>query len=160
MYPLQWYERIIFITILFILIICSFIDVIKKEIPILFIIILWILSVGQGIQTICFYNREINELMLHIGGFLIGVGFMLLSYLTRGAIGYGDSIILGARGTMIGAYQVIVLILFSFIFLIGSLFICYGYLFIRGKHRKYRKVTIPYIPFLTMAYSMFLIIFY
>lgn len=78
-------------------------------------------------------------------GALMGLVFMLISYVTKGAIGMGDGYIICAIGCLIGGYRA-VMIVTAAMFLAAVVGIILMVFFRWG-----RKRTIPFVPFLLIA---------
>lgn len=81
-----------------------------------------------------------------LGGVAVGISFFFISKYSRESVGYGDSWIILLLGIFLGGKMVMELV-FVASFLVALYSIGYG--FIRGWNRKN---TIPFIPFLTLAY--------
>ena len=87
-----------------------------------------------------------TDVKTFLEGMIVGVFFFLFSKCTNEAIGYGDSWIILSLGICLGIQKVLVLILgASVLTIIVSLFLYIG-------KRWNRKYTIPFVPFLTLAY--------
>ena len=81
-----------------------------------------------------------------LGGVAVGISFFFISKYSRESVGYGDSWLILSLGVLIGGKKVMeVIFLASFMAALFSL----GYGLVRGWNRKN---TIPFIPFLAMAY--------
>lgn len=87
-----------------------------------------------------------------VGGFIIGFIFMGISWITKEALGYGDSFLIMIIGIYIGIWNLISVLLISFLFAaaysMGSLV----------RHRFCRKKVLPFIPFLTVGYVVFILL--
>lgn len=126
--------------ILVFLILCSVSDIRTKKIPTFLLILMSVVTVmlcvtlsGQN-----FWNR--------FWGVGVGVVFWVISRCTGEAVGYGDSWILLLLGGYLGVRIILELVMSAF-FLAG-IFSLMGIVF--GKWGK--KVSIPFVPFLTAAY--------
>lgn len=84
--------------------------------------------------------------LLFFGGFLIGVSFLLVSYLTRQAIGFGDSWMITILGSLLGTWEVLSLLFISFLALSCSA------LFLVFRNKMNRRIEIPFFPFLLVGY--------
>ena len=81
-----------------------------------------------------------------LGGVAIGLVFLLVSKLTKEAIGYGDSWVILILGTYLGWKKLIYLLFIaSFLAALCSLFYMW-------KHNWKRDATLPFVPFLAVAY--------
>lgn len=86
------------------------------------------------------------EWRLSVAGGLVGAGFLIMSRLTREAIGYGDSLAILILGIYLGIWSLLVVLVTSFFILAVIALIC---LVIRDKKRN---LAFPFYPFLTMGY--------
>lgn len=81
-----------------------------------------------------------------LGGLLIGLLFLGISKLTKEAVGYGDSWLILSLGIYVGATRLLeILCVASFLASIFSILYCMW-------HGWSKKHTLPYIPFITIAY--------
>lgn len=90
-------------------------------------------------------TRDVEWRLLVAGGF-VGAGFLIMSRLTREAIGYGDSLAILILGIYLGIWSLLVVLVTSFFILAVIALIC---LVIRDKKRN---LAFPFYPFLTMGY--------
>lgn len=82
------------------------------------------------------------------GGILTGFLFMGISRLTEEKIGYGDSLLIIVLGTFLGMWKLLILLLGAF----GLAAAVSILLMIKRKFT--RKSMIPFVPFLTVAYTV------
>lgn len=129
------------IFVLILLAICSFKDLKKREIPISLLIIM---SIGVLVLSIC-CNTE--PLWSRGSGLLLGIIFFIISKCTKEAVGYGDSWLILILGTHLGLFKVIQLLFFA------SLAVGVCSLFFLWRHQWKRSATIPFVPFLLIAYT-------
>ena len=81
-----------------------------------------------------------------LGGVAVGISFFFISKYSRESVGYGDSWLILLLGVLIGGKKVMeVIFIASFMAALFSV----GYGLVRGWNRKN---TIPFIPFLALAY--------
>lgn len=105
---------------------------------------------GMGVVFLCIYIvvqwGEIDA--FYITAFLPGIFLLLLSFITKENIGYGDGISVLILGGMIGFRNCIWVLCISMLLLsvVGAVL-----LIVRRANRKSR---IPYLPFLLMAESL------
>lgn len=85
-------------------------------------------------------------MLLWIGGAGIGILFFFISKYTREAIGYGDSWIILLLGIYLGLWDLLWLLSIAFT-VTGVLAV-----FLLAFRKCSRKITIPFVPFLTLAY--------
>lgn len=128
------------IVILVILVLCTYFDIRKKEIPVYPIVF----TIFMGVFLVISNHK--NEWQLYLGGALIGGFFMILAKITRESIGIGDGILLIATGINLGIYANILLIMTGFMlaFVWAIILLCF-------KNAK-RKTMIPFVPFLLISY--------
>ena len=81
-----------------------------------------------------------------LGGAAVGISFFFISKYSRESVGYGDSWLILLLGIFLGG-KIVVEVLFVASFLAALFSIGYG--LVRGWNRKN---TIPFIPFLAVAY--------
>jgi len=121
------------------LIVLSILDLKDRRLPVVLLIGISIALAGFRI----FYFQY--QPFLWMAGGVLGVGFLLISKVTKEAIGYGDSWIIVLLGIFLGIWEVILLLLITFFItgLVGMVLIL----------RKADKGTgIPMVPIVTIAY--------
>lgn len=129
---------------LLLLILCTIEDIRKKEIVVRHLsVILPFLIVDILINTILHTRITGWE---RVGGCILGGVFVVLSKLTRGKIGLGDSYIILILGILLGGFRGLEIITYSFFAsaicsIILMVFVRYG-----------RNKTIPFIPFLLFGF--------
>lgn len=101
-----------------------------------------------GILPVSIYAGFISEETSAsiICGMLLGGSFLFVSYFTREALGYADSILLALLGTFLGVEKLLFIMLLSF----GSVAV-FSLVGIVCKHWD-RDKTIPFVPFLLLGY--------
>ena len=87
-----------------------------------------------------------------IGGLVLGIFLVIISFITRGALGSGDGIFLGIVGINLGFTNTGVICVYGLL-----LSACFS-LFMLIFKKVSRKTSIPFIPFLTVAYGIFILI--
>ena len=126
--------------------ICSIEDIRKKEIQ--SVRVLWF-----GIGGILLHLWQRNQsLYSMLGGIAVGAAVIILSLVSGGIIGIGDGLVLCVAGIYIGGINTMRLLLTGLF--LSSLYA----LVLLFMHRKRRKDTIPFIPFLLAAYLILLIL--
>ena len=127
--------------VIFILLgVCGVVDARKKQMPVLLLVGM---SVIVGGSLILFRTKPVQ---LQIWGGLLGVLFFVISKCTNQAVGYGDSWIIMLLGIRYGIF-VTLKILF-----LASVAAGMGSLFFLWRRRWKRNTTIPFVPFLAVAY--------
>lgn len=104
---------------------------------------LWIfLAAGLLVNMVYAYQSPASLL----GGMLTGGGILILSHLSKGAVGRGDGYLLCVTGVYLGTAETLALLL-------GALFLCAVWsLLLLALKRAGRKTEIPFVPFLLAAY--------
>lgn len=92
------------------------------------------------------YMKDYDNPWRYIG-FLAGIIFCVLSYLSRQAIGLGDAVIFAILGFALGIYDMLLVLFFAFCLtaVIGIVLLIFK--------RIGRKTQIPFLPFLFVAYA-------
>ena len=120
--------------------ICAYSDWKSKEISTVTMILF---SVSTLILTIAFGEGKVGVI---VGGGIIGLLFFIISMLTKEAIGYGDSWVILLLGLYLGSIKLLwLLFIASFVAGLISLF------YLWKRHWK-KKSTLPFVPFLFVAY--------
>ncbi len=126
--------------VFFMLVMAGFMDWKKKELP------LWLLigmSVCIAIFAACCKDTSI---WYRLAGSALGILFFLISKATKEAVGYGDSwliLLLGVHLGISGALQVL--------FAASLLAACFALFYLWIRKWK-RNATLPFVPFLAIAY--------
>ena len=126
--------------VLILLAVASVIDWRKREIP---ITLLFIMSAGITIFAI--YCKDIT-IWYRLAGGALGMMLFVVSTVTKEAIGYGDSWLILLLGVQLGILRVLQLLFAAS--LLAVIFAVF-YLWVRKWNRK---ATLPFVPFLTIAY--------
>ena len=120
--------------------VASVIDWRKREIP---MSLLFIMSAGVMIFAI--YCKDIT-IWYRLAGGALGIMLFVVSTVTKEAIGYGDSWLILLLGVQLGILRVLQLLFAAS--LLAVIFAVF-YLWVRKWNRK---ATLPFVPFLTIAY--------
>lgn len=129
----KWIE-ILFLTVI------SVWDIRKKEIPFIALLMM------SGVMILARIFLIDESIVSTLGGILVGILFFAMSKCTGESIGYGDSWIILLLGIYLGGKKIVELVLIaSFVACVFSLICC-------AKNGWKRKQTIPFVPFLTIAY--------
>ena len=126
--------------VLILLAVASVIDWRKREIP---MSLLFIMSAGVTIFAI--YCKDIT-IWYRLAGGALGMMLFVVSTVTKEAIGYGDSWLILLLGVQLGIFRVLQLLFTAS--LLAVIFAVF-YLWVRKWNRK---ATLPFVPFLTIAY--------
>jgi len=125
--------------ILIFLIIQGYIDIKKKEISIRLCFAAAVVFFTLRIGLILFYTRNKEEISF-LTGLLPGVGMLLLSFITRGKIGFGDGLVIIVMGILMPVKRIIYIILTA-LFLVSVI----GWaMIILGKIKRNKEI--PFVP--------------
>lgn len=118
---------------------CAVLDVWKRKLPVIALCILMAAAVAVNLvmQRISFW-----EILL---GVLYGGSFLLISLLSKGAIGFGDGVMIAAAGAWTGILFVLYASIFGFLF--AGIF---GLVYIHVRKLD-RKTRLPFAPFFTAS---------
>ncbi len=119
---------------------CSIRDCKKREIPVVLLILL-----GVVVLLSLFLCRE-KSLLARAGGAAVGLLLFLISKCTKEAIGYGDSWLILILGVYMGGVEVLEVLF------VASLAAGICSLVVLWKAGWKRTTTIPFAPFLSIAY--------
>lgn len=119
---------------------CGILDWKTREIP------MWLLTLYSGVSVgLTFLLRE-ERLGSIIVGFGIGVIFLLVSKMTKEAVGYGDSWIITILGVYLGGQRLIWTLFLS------SFFAGLVALFLLWKNKWKGGSSLPFVPFLAVSF--------
>lgn len=128
---------------------CTYTDIKTNLIPTLpTTIITGIIVVNHSFQFIC----NAHEYVYFLLPFIPGLIMLMLSFLSKEALGYGDSALFILCSISLGMLNGFIIILISFIY--SALFSII--LLIKGNSGK---STIPFAPFITAAFITYLIFY-
>ena len=121
------------------LVLCSIIDIRKRQLPLV------ILEVGGGAAVVAqlLYGKDY---FLFIGGIMIGLFFCAISKVTGEGLGYGDSLLILVLGMFLGLWEIIYLLVLSFLLAAGFAIVY----MIMNRYRK--RLAFPFVPFLMLGY--------
>lgn len=85
-------------------------------------------------------------------GLILGIGFYFLARITGEAFGKGDAILMGILAINMGGYLSLA------VFFIALFLAAIGSVFFSIRKGFYRKAALPFVPFLTLSYSLTLYI--
>lgn len=121
----------------------AFMDNCTKKIPLMF------LAAGFGagvLLQILFPGKNAVDLL---GGCMVGAALVLLAWVTRQQIGYGDGLLFAVTGIFLGFFENLLLLVAS---LFPAAFFA-GVLFLKKKKKGYR---FPFVPFVLIGYVLLL----
>lgn len=136
MCPLEIYGGGLYLGIL------SVYDIQTRKVP------RWLLGVGMAAAIFlkCFYKN--SSIFLVSVGIAIGIVFCMISKVTGETLGMGDSYLITILGGFVGAWNLLYILAYAFLF--SAI-----YSAIVLVMRKFnRKIQIPFIPFLMAAYVL------
>ena len=117
-------------------------DVLFKKISNQLLVMLGILSVIY--QILC----EENMWLSGLGGIAIGCFFLVFSYATREALGYGDSWLICILGVFVGGMVLLEMLV------VAWAAVSIGAMVILVRKRFSRKASIPFVPFIALGYGL------
>lgn len=120
--------------------IAGVIDWKKKEMPV------YLLGIMTGVIVLFSMLCQEIDVWYRVTGALLGVVFFVISKFTKESVGYGDSWLILILGIHMGILQVLQL-LFA-----ASLMSAFFAIFYLWKRRWKRSETLPFVPFLAIAY--------
>lgn len=119
---------------------CALCDCKERRIPI------WLLLL-MGVSSIFFFVFSPMVSFVSAGvGVLIGILFLGISKWTKEAVGYGDSWLMLILGIYLGGLKVLELLFFAS--LLSGVCSIFGICILKWN----RKHTLPFVPFMTVAY--------
>lgn len=133
MYEIEQIGGIIFLAI------CTYYDMKTRMIPV------WLLISG-GVGAIMVRIMLQENGWIYIAGILLGVTFLLVSKVTKEAIGYGDSALILILGVLIGLWQMLLVLVIAL--LSAAVFS----MFVLVLKRMSRKKQFPFVPFLLWGF--------
>lgn len=104
-------------------------------------------AVGALAYQICLRQENIWVLG---GGVAVGLFFLFVSRVTREKLGYGDSLAILILGVYLGVWNLLWVLSSAFTLLM------LGAIVVLSRKRMSRKYTLPFFPFLTIGYAMYL----
>lgn len=111
-----------------------------------------VLVIGNAGAVIFQIIFRTEDLMIIVGGMVIGLFFFLASKITEESIGYGDCFGILGLGIYLGLWKLLeVLAGTFFLLLLGSVVVL-------CKEKMSRKCTLPFFPFLAAGYLIWMII--
>lgn len=128
-------------SVLILLGIAGVIDWKKREIPIWLLILMSVTVLFFSI-----FNKEVS-IWHRLVGAAFGVIFFIISKFTKEAVGYGDSWLILLMGVHLGIFKALQL-LFA-----ASLMAAVVAIFYLWKRKWKRSETLPFVPFLAIAYT-------
>lgn len=132
------------IAALAILFFMAFWDFLHRKIP------LWLLlgsCAGAVLYQVCF---RALDFYLIAGGAAVGILFLAVSKMTGEGFGYGDSIGIFVLGLFLGLWNTIEVLCFAFFGLMA------GAVWVLAVKKMSRKAAVPFYPFLTLGYALWL----
>lgn len=116
-------------------------DIRKKRLPVIGLIMVFVTVAAQRFYKPLSFRE-------YVASALVGGGFLLISKLSKEALGYGDSLLILILGVQLGFWKLIETLTCSMFFLgVVSLI----FLVLKGNHKE---ISIPFIPILTVGYLL------
>ena len=139
---------VIEICLLVLMLICSVVDIRTKEIPLWEIAICAVLSTAKVVLDLRGGEADIAGIIFSL---LPGAFLLVLSFITKEGIGYGDGLMVLLMGPALGAEGLILGMLIAFF---ASSFFSAILLIIKKVKKNYR---IPFIPFMTIGMGVMIL---
>lgn len=118
----------------------TYFDIKEKTLPIPFLLFFGLLGIGLHLTGGFLSWQEM------ISGVVVGVLFLILGWITKEAIGYGDGITILIFGIYEGVPEMLPVVISAF-FLSGI----WG-IFTLIRFRRQLDISMPFLPFLLLAY--------
>jgi len=119
---------------------CGVQDIIKKK------VYLWLLAAGGLVSLLCIPFCSDISLYSRLAGVIVGVGVILLSFITGGKIGLGDGVLLCITGLALGFWGNMEL--FGLALMLAAVLS----IILLAFRKVDRKKSIPFIPFMFAGY--------
>lgn len=123
----------------------SILDIASRKVPVKVLLVMALGAVGY--HAVC---RE-EEILVLAAGAAVGILFVFMSRVTKEGIGYGDSLGIFALGVYLGVWSLLEVLSGAFFLLAIS-----AAALLAGK-RMSRKYALPFYPFLTIGYALWMI---
>lgn len=129
------------VVIFLLLVICAVMDWKEKRIPIKLLVLT---SLVTSICSLICQNVDPISRLLGAG---VGIFAFFISRITKEAIGYGDDWLILLLGIYLGGGKILYLLLWASLFagLMSLGFLC--------KKKWSKDITLPFVPFLAVAYA-------
>ena len=105
-------------------------------------------AVGACVYRIC---MEQENVWILGGGIAIGILFLFISRVTGEKLGYGDSLAILILGIYMGIWKLLLVLSGAFTFF------TIGAVLVLSSRKMSRKCTLPFFPFLTAGYLLYLV---
>lgn len=122
------------------LVVCGILDWRERELPSILLVAMSLLVV----VFLCCCGW--TPLFSRVVGLLVGITFFFISKWTNQAVGYGDSWLILLLGVYLGSFRALQILF------VGAILSAVGSLVCLWRNRWNRKLRIPFVPFLAMAY--------
>lgn len=139
-------KNIRFAFVLIVLVIEAVTDFKKKEVNIVFPVLL-----AAAATVMLFFTKDIS-LINSIIGIAEGVLLILISFLTKGEIGMGDGILLAACGLMLGGKDNLIMFFFA---CLSSAIVSALIMLIKKADKK---TKIPFVPFMIPGFLIMVLL--
>lgn len=139
-------KNIRFAFVLIVLVIEAVTDFKKKEVNIVFPVLL-----AAAATVMLFFTKDIS-LINSIIGIAEGVLLILISFLTKGEIGIGDGILLAACGLMLGGKDNLIMFFFA---CLSSAIVSALIMLIKKADKK---TKIPFVPFMIPGFLIMVLL--
>lgn len=110
-----------------------------------------LLAAGAVVALLQVFLGSSPSILLSLAGGAVGIAFLGISKVTGEAFGYGDSIVIIILGISLGLWNLLALLMLSFLLAAGCSTV------LLALFHFQRKTTLPFIPFLVSSYVLVLI---
>ena len=139
---------IINIILCIFLIIGTFLDIKKRSVPVILLLIFGALALPLS----CFFGQiKDGALWDELSGLLLGLVFIGITVISEGKLGMGDSFVIMISGLYLGGLRATVMILY------GMIAASLVSVFLLVVKRRSGKTELPFIPFLLSAFILQLV---
>ena len=137
------------IMIFLVIIICAYHDLRRKRIPLVLVGVCAVLSLVEMVIAV---TDHVRTPMTFLVAVLPGLFMLVLAFLTKKSVGYGDGLLMCAVGPVLGLRLMVGGLMLAFFF--SSIFAIFLLVFKKAD----KKTTIPFIPFLASAMGVMIFV--
>lgn len=134
-------EKLSMIVCLSFLAVCAYWDIRRRTLPVV------LLGEGTFLSVLYVVCNGREYWYLHLAGAGVGLFFLLVSKITKEAIGYGDGWMICILGTFLGIRDLLEVLAAAWLLLSMTAMICLV------KKKWSRKTAFPLVPFLMTGYG-------
>lgn len=124
----------------------SVLDIRNRRLPI------WLLAAGGIFASVFHVIWRGFPVILVVAGGAVGIVFLAVSKVTEEGFGYGDSILIGILGVYLGFWNLLNLLVVTFLFASGTA------MAVLAKRKFRKKTVLPFVPFLGIGYVVIMLL--